>query len=255
MNPLIKENQYLVDTAVWGLWLYPWSSKVVAAPPAPVHAAPDAAAAPDKKIGPNYNDLHDELRQQIHELTASKFVVEELNRNMSDRLEGEISVRRLNRFEFELQPRQRRPEGEFSVDYAEAGSPEISVTYSLVLDPAHRESDKYKKMESQDREKFNLKELTFTSHSTQHWLKINNVCVESEIDGWGWQHTLLKFYQNDPNDPMDLTKQIEVTCDNQEFYNKWDKYKIWTDCIIQQVRELLQSKFQMVLEDRRGVAN
>ena len=253
MHPLIKENQYLVDTGVWG-WcsLYPWSSKVVAAPPAPVHAAPDAAAAPDENIGPNYDDLHDDLRQHIHELTASKFVVEELNRNMSDRLEGEISVRRLNRFEFELQPRQRRPEGEFSVDYAEAGSPEISVTYSLVLDPAHRESDQYTKMECKDREKFNLKELKFTSNSTQHWLKINNVCVESEIDGWDWEHTLLKFYRNDL---LDVTKQIEVTCDNQEFYNNWDKYKIWTDYIIQQVRELLLSQFQMVLEDRRGVAN
>ena len=83
MNPLIKENQYLVDTAMWGLCrLYPWSSKVVAAPPAPVHAAPDAAAAPDKNIGPNYDDLHDDLRQQNRPIFFLRLACSNLHRSM-----------------------------------------------------------------------------------------------------------------------------------------------------------------------------
>ncbi len=279
MHPLIKENQYLVDNAGWGLRsLWAGSSKVVPAPPAPVHAAPDAAADQneivllksevEKWIRKNeeqekeiisLKEVIESLRKQIHELTASKFVVEELNRNMSDHLEGENSVRRLNRFEFELQPRQRLAEGEGRADYAEAGSPEISVTYSLVLDPAHRESDKYKNMEGKDQEKFNLKELKITSQTTQRWSNINYVCLESETDGIGQQHTLLKFYQNDP---MDLTKQKEVTSDNPacdpyrvtrasflQHGFQMDKYEIFTDYIIQQVRQLLLSQFQMVLKD------
>ena len=56
---------------------------------------------------PEYDDLPDEVRAQINEHTASKFVVEQLNPRMSDTEHGEISVPRLNRFEFELKPRQR----------------------------------------------------------------------------------------------------------------------------------------------------
>jgi hypothetical protein len=69
------------------------------------------------KPNAKYDDLSEELRAQINEHAASKFVVEQLNPRMSDTEHGEISVPRLNRFEFELKPRQRHSKGEFTPDY------------------------------------------------------------------------------------------------------------------------------------------
>ena len=179
---------------------------------------------------PEYDDLPDEVRAQINEHTASKFVVEQLNPRMSNTFDGEISVPRLDRFEFELKPRQRHPEGDFAPDYTEAGSPEISVTYSLVLDPAYRESDKYKNMERQDQEQFNFKELNITSQNTQRWSNINYVCVESETV-LGVQLKRFRFFRNEE----------EVFGDNPKLTDNID------DKIIEQVRELLLSKFQTKL--------
>jgi len=184
---------------------------------------------------PEYDDLPDEVRAQINEHTASKFVVEQLNPRMSNTFDGEISVPRLDRFEFELKPRQRHSKGEFTPDYAEAGSPEISVTYSLVLDPAHRESDVYKNMNEQVKRKFDAKEAQITKIDTQHWLGINNVCVKSETV-LGVQLKRFRFFRNEE----------EVFGDNPKltYRNRADNID---DKIIEQVRELLLSKFQTKL--------
>jgi len=178
-----------------------------------------------------YDNLPDDLRQQIHELTASKFVVEQLNPRGSD-----TSVPRFNRFEFELKPRQRHSKGEFTPDYAVAGSPEFSVTYSCVLDPAYRESVVYKNMNEQVKREFDAKEAQLTKIDTQHWLGINNVCVESETVLGVVQLKRFRFFRNEE----------EVFGDNPKltYRNRGDNID---DKIIEQVRELLLSKFQIKL--------
>ncbi len=183
-----------------------------------------------------YDNLPDDLRQQIHELTASKFVVEQLNPRMSDTEHREISVPRFNRFEFELKPRQRHSKGEFTPDYAVAGSPEFSVTYSLVLDPAYRESVVYKNMNEQVKREFDAKEAQLTKIDTQHWLGINNVCVESETVLGVVQLKRFRFFRNEE----------EVFGDNPKltYRSRGDNID---DKIIEQVRELLLSKFQIKL--------
>ena len=199
-------------------------------------------SANDDSTNAKYNELPDDLRQQIHELTASKFVVEQLNKKMSDIEDFKISVPRINRFEFELKPRQRHPEGDFSPDYTEAGSPEISVTYSLVLDPAYRESDVYKNMNEQVKRKFDEKEAQHTKFNTHHWLHINNVCVKSKI-GWDKQQKVFWFLRNDP---MDFTKQHKVIGDNPNLTSRMQADYI-DDEIIRQVSELLLKEFKMKL--------
>jgi hypothetical protein len=183
-----------------------------------------------------YDNLPDDLRQQIHELTASKFVVEQLNPRMSDTEHREISVPRFNRFEFELKPRQRHSKGEFTPDYQVAGSPEFSVTYSCVLDPAYRESVVYKNMNEQVKREFDAKEAQLTKIDTQHWLGINNVCVESETVLGVVQLKRFRFFRNEE----------EVFGDNPKltYRSRGDNID---DKIIEQVRELLLSKFQIKL--------
>jgi len=184
---------------------------------------------------PTYDDLSEELRAQINEHTASKFVVEQLNPRKSDSAHRKISVPRFNRFEFELKPRQRHSKGEFTPDYAVAGSPEFSVTYSCVLDPAYRESVVYKNMNKQVKREFDAKEAQLTKIDTQHWLGINNVCVESKTV-LGVQLKRFRFFRNEE----------EVFGDNPKltYRNRGDNID---DKIIEQVRELLLSKFQIKL--------
>ena len=185
---------------------------------------------------PEYDDLPDEVRAQINEHTASKFVVEQLNPRKSDSGHGKISVPRFDRFEFELKSRKRRRDKEFTADYAVEGSPEISVTYSLVLDPAYRESDVYKNMNEQVKRKFDAKEAQLTKIDTQHWLGINNVCVESKTVFGVVQQKRFRFFRNEE----------EVFSDNPKltYRNREDNID---DEIIKQVRELLLSKFQTKL--------
>jgi hypothetical protein len=185
---------------------------------------------------PTYDDLSEELRAQINEHTASKFVVEQLNPRKSDSAHRKISVPRFNRFEFELKPRQRHSKGEFTPDYAVAGSPEFSVTYSLVLDPAYRESVVYKNMNEQVKREFDAKEAQLTKIDTQHWLGINNVCVESETVLGVVQLKRFRFFRNEE----------EVFGDNPKltYRSRGDNID---DKIIEQVRELLLSKFQIKL--------
>jgi hypothetical protein len=191
---------------------------------------------------PTYDDLPEEVRDKINEHTAAKFVVELLNHHDSNIANGQVTVPRLDRFEFELKSRKRRPDKEFTADYAVEGSPEISVTYSLVLDPAYRESDVYKNMNEQVKRKFDEKEAQHTKFNTHHWLHINNVCVKSKI-GWDKQQKVFWFLRNDP---MDFTKQHKVIGDNPNLTSRMQADYI-DDEIIRQVSELLLKEFKMKL--------
>jgi hypothetical protein len=178
----------------------------------------------------NYYSLSEDLRDKIQKHTAAKFVVEQVDPAWSNMKNGEISIPRFTRFEFELKARERTQK----LEYAGGESREISVTYYVVLDPAFRSSREYKAMNDAQKLEFETHEKKISQQSKQEWVSINWVCVMSETN-WGVKKKFFGFFRDDPTN---CRKEILVGTHRLLYEN---------DEIIEQVRAKLLSEFQMQL--------